>query len=191
LSEWRSKRGETEPAFSGVFSGTFLSLVLVFVLCFYGARALPRGLFSEDAKPRPVAPRGELGQEEHVTVALFEAASPAVVQIESSNLMRSRGELLPQEVPEGSGSGFVWDEEGHVVTNLHVVRDGTVFKVRFQDGKPYDAEVVGTAPDFDLAVLAVSAPRELLSPCRSDAAPISAWASTRSRSGIRSAASRR
>jgi S1-C subfamily serine protease len=151
-----------EPAFSGVFSGTFLSLVLVFLLCFYGARAVPEGLFTEDAEPRPVTPRGELGQDELVTVALFETASPAVVYIQSNKLRRYLGELEPQEVPEGSGSGFVWDQEGHVVTNLHVVRGGTVFWVRFQDHAAYRAEQVGEAPDYDLAVLKVDAPQERL-----------------------------
>ncbi len=154
-----------EPAFSGVFSGTFFSLVLVFGLLYFGARALPpHGLFAGDAEPRPVAPRGELGQDERVTVALFEAASPAVVYIQSSNVRRYRGEPLLQEVPEGSGSGFVWDEEGHVVTNLHVVRGGARFTVRFQDSVPHPAELVGTAPDYDLAVLAVDVPREKLRP---------------------------
>ena len=157
----RSLRGEpTEPAFSGVFSGTFLSLVLVFALCFYGARAVPRGLFEDDAEPRPVAPRGELGEEERVTIALFETASPAVVYIQSNNLRRYLGEAEPLEVPEGSGSGFIWDEEGHVVTNLHVVRGGTLFWVRFQDHAAYRAELVGEAPDYDLAVLELDAPRE-------------------------------
>lgn len=154
-----------EPAFSGVFSGTFFSLVLVLALLFWGARALPpHGLLADDAESRPVAPRGELGADERVTVALFEAASPAVVYIQSSNFRRYRGELRPQEVPEGSGSGFVWDEQGHVVTNLHVVLGATRFTVRFQDNAPHDAELVGTAPDYDLAVLAVDVPREKLRP---------------------------
>jgi S1-C subfamily serine protease len=164
LDQRSSPDGKDEPAFSGVFSGTFLSLVVVFVLCFYGVRALPRGLLAEDVAPRPVAPRGELGQEERVTVALFESASPAVVQIESSNLFRYRGELQPLEVPEGSGSGFVWDEEGHVVTNLHVVRGGTSFRVRFQDNTASPATVAGIAPDYDLAVLSLEAPRDKLRP---------------------------
>ena len=158
-------RDRNEPAFSGVFSGTFFSLVVVFALLYYGARALPaRGLFTGDAEPRQVAPRGELAPDERVTIALFEAASPAVVYIQSSNWRRFRGEVQPQEVPEGSGSGFVWDEDGHVVTNLHVVRGGTSFTVRFQDSVPHTAELVGTAPDYDLAVLAVDVPREKLRP---------------------------
>jgi S1-C subfamily serine protease len=154
--------GQHPPAFSGVFSGTFLSLVLAFALCYYGAHALPlRSLLSADAEPRPVAARGELSQEERGTIALFEEASPAVVHIQSSNVRRYSGELA-QEFAEGSGSGFVWDEAGHVVTNLHVVRGATVFRVRFKDRSVWRAKLVGSAPDYDLAVLAVEAPREKL-----------------------------
>jgi S1-C subfamily serine protease len=156
--------GRREPAFSGVFSASFLVFVLLSLAGAYGLRSF-RGEAS-DADPRPVAPRGDLRPDESATVALFEAASPAVVSIQTSNLRRYRGEREPQEVPEGSGSGFVWDEQGHVVTNLHVVRGGTVFQVRFQDGTSYHAEFVGAAPDYDLAVLQLLAdvPRARLRP---------------------------
>jgi S1-C subfamily serine protease len=157
----RARRGE--PAFSGVFSGTFLSLVLLSLLAVCGGRSLASRL-SGEAEQRSVAPRGELGAEERATVALFEKASRAVVSITASNLYRFLGEWEPQEISEGSGSGFVWDEDGHVVTNMHVVKSGRLFTVRFQDKTPYRAELVGVAPDFDLAVLEVDAPREALSP---------------------------
>jgi len=143
--------GRREPAFSGVFSLSFLFFVLISLAGAYGLRSFPGG--ASDAEPRPVAARGDLRPEETATIALFDAASPAVVSIRTSNLVRYRGEREPQEVPEGSGSGFVWDEQGHVVTNLHVVRGGTVFQVRFQDGTSSSAEFVGAAPDYDLAVL--------------------------------------
>ena len=142
-------RARREPAFSGVFSGTFLSVVLVALLAVQGARLLPRGCA---ALPRPVTPRGELAPEERNIVALFEAASPAVVSIESKSIQLFRGEEA-----EGSGSGFVWDERGHVVTNYHVVRAGDLWTVRFKDGSSYPASFVGAAPDYDLAVLALDA----------------------------------
>ncbi len=149
-----------QPAFSGVFSGAFLSIVLLVFLAVEGVRRLPRGWLGRDAESRVVAPRGELAPEERATVALFEGASPAVVSIQASNLRRYRG-VGAQEIPEGSGSGFVWDEAGHVVTNMHVVRGGSLFTVRFQDGSAQRAELVGTAPDYDLAVLALQERREL------------------------------
>jgi len=161
MSRPRSERDE--PAFSGLFSGTFLSLVVLALAVVYGGRGLA-GLLRPAPEPRPVEVRGELTPEERTTVALFQRASPAVVSITASNLYRQRGERPVQEVPEGSGSGFVWDEEGHVVTNLHVVREGSLFTVRFQDRSAYRAELVGAAPDYDLAVLKVEAPREKLAP---------------------------
>jgi len=159
-------RGTREgPAFSGIFSGTFLSLVLAAALGLLGARAVGlRNPFASRAEPRSVQPGGELDARERATIALFQAASPAVVYIQASNLRPYRGEALPLEVPEGSGSGFVWDEAGHVVTNLHVVRGGSLFRVRFQDQAAFRAELVGAAPDYDLAVLEVDAPRERLRP---------------------------
>jgi len=159
-------RPHDEPAFSGVFSGTFLSVVLLSLLGVAGVRTL-RGAglsFGSTAEPRTVSPREDLPPDELATVRLFEAASRSVVQIQASNLRRPSRERQAQEVPEGSGSGVVWDERGHVVTNLHVVQDATVFRVRFQDGSPYPARVVGTARDYDLAVLEVDAPREKLAP---------------------------
>jgi S1-C subfamily serine protease len=152
----RAGREHTEPAFSGVFSGTFLSLVLVLAALVWGSRSLQRGgWLGGESAPRPVAPRAELQDEERATIALFEQASRSVVSIRSSNLRQFWGERRSWEVPEGSGSGFLWDAEGHVVTNFHVVRAGTLFTVRFQDGTATRAEFVGAAPDYDLAVLRV------------------------------------
>lgn len=153
-----------QPAFSGVFSGTFFSVMLLALLGFLGMRSLwPHGLSSRP-EPRPVEPVGELSPEELSTVALFERASRSAVSIQASNVRRYRGELSPTEVTQDTGSGFVWDEDGHVVTNLHVVKDGTLYTVRFQDGTAYRAEFVGAAPDYDLAVLRVQAPPETFTP---------------------------
>jgi S1-C subfamily serine protease len=68
------------------------------------------------------------------------------------------------EVPEGSGSGFLWDDRGHVVTNFHVVRGGEIFRVRFRDGAVFEARLLGVARDYDLAVIEIDAPRERLQP---------------------------
>ena len=141
-----------EPAFSGVFSGTFLSIVLGVLLVVQGARLMPRGWLARESEPRTVAAPAELAPEEQRTVALFEAAAPSVVSVQTSNLRLFR-DAQPTEVEEGSGSGFLWDEHGHVVTNYHVVRTGTRFLVRFKNGTPRRAEFVGAAPDYDLAVL--------------------------------------
>lgn len=161
MSDSRGPR--RQPAFSGVFSGTFLSVVLLTLVFVQGARHLSLGWFGGGSEPRSVAARGELEPEERRTVELFEQASRAVVSIQSKSVRFQRGQVRAQE-PEGSGSGLVWDEEGHVVTNLHVVRGADLFSVRFQDGRVYGAKFVGSAPDYDLAVLALDDPPAGLEP---------------------------
>ena len=68
------------------------------------------------------------------------------------------------EVPRGSGSGFVWDRKGHIVSNYHVVYEASTLTVTFPDGTRYDARLVGVAPDYDLAVLKIDAPPDRLQP---------------------------
>ena len=72
---------------------------------------------------RPVASRADLAEDEKATIALFEEASPSVVYITSIALRRDRLPLNVLEIPQGTGSGFVWDRQGHVVTNFHVIRE--------------------------------------------------------------------
>jgi S1-C subfamily serine protease len=110
--------------------------------------------------PRQVEPRGDLASFEKTTIAIFEKGRPSVVSVTSSRLMRrDRFSLRTLEVPQGMGSGFVWDQEGHIVTNNHVVRQAgdVVFEVTMFDGKTYRAALVGTAPEHDLAVLKITA----------------------------------
>ncbi len=152
-----------QVAFSGVFSGAFLSIVLLSLLLVQGKRLLPDGWLQSKAEARAVTPRGALEPDELRTVELFERASPAVVSIRTSNVRLFAG-MRSQEVPEGSGSGLLWDEDGHVVTNLHVVRGATRFTVRFRDGRTSGAHYVGAAPDYDLAVLALDEPPPGLQP---------------------------
>jgi S1-C subfamily serine protease len=123
------------------------------------------GLFraGPPAEPRPVTPRGDLAADEKATIELFRTASPSVVFI--TTLSRGvRGLLELQEVPRGAGSGIVWDREGHVVTNLHVIQGASAARVTLQDHSEWPATLVGVAPDQDLAVLRIQAPVERLPP---------------------------
>ena len=115
------------------------------------------------AAPRPVTARGDLSQEEKTTVELFKTASPSVVYI-TSLARRSVGWLNVMEVPQGAGSGFVWDKGGHIVTNFHVIQDAQATKVTFSGQESYRATLVGVAPEKDLAVLRISAPAAKLVP---------------------------
>ncbi len=103
--------------------------------------------------------------DESNNIEVFKQASPSVVYITNSRLVqRSYYSLNPQEVPQGSGSGFVWSKDGYVVTNFHVIQQASRLTVTLQDGSAYDAEVVGYEPDKDLAVLRIDAPQEKLTP---------------------------
>lgn len=68
------------------------------------------------------------------------------------------------EIPQGSGSAFVWDKKGHIVTNFHVIKGGERARVTLADQSTWDAEIVGMAPDKDLAVLKIDAPADKLHP---------------------------
>ena len=69
-----------------------------------------------------------------------------------------------QQVPRGTGTGFVWDERGHVVTNFHVIQEANAAQVTLADQSSFRAELVGAFADRDLAVLRIAAPRGKLVP---------------------------
>ena len=96
--------------------------------------------------------------DEENNIEIFKLASPSVVHITNSRLVRSFSSLNPQEVPQGTGTGFVWSEDGHIVTNYHVVQQANLVTVTLQDGSSYEAIPVGLDPDKDLAVLRIDAP---------------------------------
>lgn len=124
---------------------------------------LPSRQLDPAAQPRPVTPAGDLAEDEKATIALFKQASQSVVHITTSDVARDFF-FNEMEVELGTGSGFIWDEQGHVVTNFHVVENGSRFKVTLADQSTWDAVPIGTAADRDLAVLRINAPRERLKP---------------------------
>ncbi|MGB2104340.1 MAG: S1C family serine protease, partial [Luminiphilus sp.] len=88
------------------------------------------------------------------TTEVFQRASPAVVFVTSSELRRQRFTRNVMEIPRGAGSGFVWDAKaGLVVTNYHVVAGADRLAITLADEQSFQAEVVGLAPERDLAVL--------------------------------------
>lgn len=117
-----------------------------------------------NAGPRTVAARGDLAADEKATIDLFKEASPSVVYITTLAVQRDRFTLDLHQIPQGTGSGFVWDTEGHVVTNYHVIRGANAAKVTLNDGNSYSARLTGAAPDFDLAVLKIDTAADKLRP---------------------------
>ena len=139
--------------------GTLLVIVAALLWKLYQ----PTALFDPYAAPRAVTARGELAQDESATIDLFRTASPSVVNITSLSVGRDFKRNL-FEIPRGTGSGFVWDKLGHVVTNHHVVAEAQAWKVTFADGTSVRARLVGSEPDKDLAVLKVDASPDKLTP---------------------------
>jgi S1-C subfamily serine protease len=143
-----------------------LLLVLpVVALAFYlGANWRERVIERSAAAPRTVAD-ATLRQSELETIELFRRASPSVVFITTLSRRRMLFDPRVFEVPSGNGSGFVWDKQGHVVTNYHVVQGvtrGERVLIKLADQSEWEAELVGIAPEKDLAVLEIDAPADRL-----------------------------
>lgn len=117
-----------------------------------------------NAIPRTIAPRADLAADEQTTIELFRNASPSVAYITTLAYQRDAFNLNLFEIPQGTGSGFVWDQEGHIITNFHVIQEASGAKVTLADNSDWDAQLVGVAPDQDLAVLSIKAPAERLHP---------------------------
>ena len=100
-------------------------------------------------------------EDEANSTEIFGKASPAVVYVTTTTLARrSRYSLDVLEIPRGSGTGFVWDKSGLIVTNFHVIAGAQRLTVTLQDRSEYDAQVIGIAPEKDLAVLRILEPPE-------------------------------
>jgi S1-C subfamily serine protease len=131
-------------------------------IAFLALPALVQG--RTEAQPRAVTPRGPLAADELVNVELFKKASPSVVHITSLAAQRDMFSPAVQQVPRGTGTGFVWDAAGHIVTNFHVIQGANGARVTLADQSTYDATLVGYFADRDLAVLKINAPKEKLPP---------------------------
>ncbi|XP_058096914.1 protease Do-like 1, chloroplastic [Magnolia sinica] len=137
------------------------------ILVFCASVALSFSLFAADvdaAAAFVVTPPRKLQTDELTTVRLFQENTPSVVYITNLAVRQDVFTLDVLEVPQGSGSGFVWDKDGHVVTNYHVIRGASDLRVTLADQSTYDAKVVGFDQDKDVAVLRVDAPKDKLRP---------------------------
>jgi S1-C subfamily serine protease len=128
---------------------------LLLILAWHGLPLIQSLLLGTQAEPRVVAPRGNLAEDERSTIALFEAARSSVVFISTTERVLAPWSRNALNVPRGTGSGFVWDEAGHVVTNHHVLAGASGATVRLADGRAFSAALVGTSPAHDLAVLRI------------------------------------
>jgi S1-C subfamily serine protease len=105
--------------------------------------------------PRPVTVRGELASDEKSTISLFERTRDSVVFISTSAVVQDFWSRNVMSVPRGTGSGFIWDDAGHVVTNYHVIEGASEATVKLADGTDYKCSLVGASPAHDIAVLKI------------------------------------
>ena len=144
----------------------FFRLAILVVLLLLTAQVAQPYIFRlmySATTPKLVVPRGTLSEAEQSTIALFDHVSPSVAQV----VGRQSGEsALGEEEGAGvqSGTGFIWDGAGNIVTNNHVVAGTTELAVRFASGAVVQADVVGTAPNYDIGVIRLRNPSRLPAP---------------------------
>lgn len=131
--------------------------------------------FRAHAKPREVAPQAPLGAEERNSIRRFRETKPSVVFVSAILKDRDPKTQAVKKIPTGSGSGFVWDEWGHIVTNHHVisaeiggklVEDVEEVEITLSNGKTYKGRVIGSSFAYDIAVIQAFAPLEIMRPIR-------------------------
>lgn len=108
--------------------------------------------------------RNDLNADEKATISLFENAAPSVAFITTSNLRRDYWTRNITEIPRGTGSAFIWDKKGHIITNFHVIQGADRAQVTLADQSNWEADVIGIAPEKDLAVLKIKTPKSQLIP---------------------------
>ena len=145
---------------------TFILLGAVIYMATIQVKAWWNDQTAASITPRAVTPRDDLKEDEKATIKLFEETSPSVVFITTINLRRDFFSTNIYKIPAGTGSGFIWDSAGHIVTNYHVIKGADEAKITLWDQSTWDAKLVGAEPDKDLAVLKIKAPDKRLKPIK-------------------------
>ncbi|BBL70075.1 S1C family serine protease [Methylogaea oryzae] len=145
-----------DPFFPRLIWITLAAAVLILLWRNSGnAPFVPAGGGGEPASARIVTPRGDLAADEKSTIELFEKSKDSVVYITTKQQVMDVWTRNVFTVPRGTGSGFIWDDAGHVVTNMHVIEGSNEAQVRLSDGRDYKAALVGVSPAHDIAVLKI------------------------------------
>ena len=110
------------------------------------------------ASARAVTARGPLSSDERLTIDIFERAKRSVVYISTAERVVDPWTRNVRSIPNGTGSGFVWDDQGTIVTNYHVIHGASEARIRLNDGRDYPATLIGANPSHDLALLRIKVP---------------------------------
>ena len=131
-----------------------LTLITLFALFLF----LPRieNIWSSmQAEPRAITARGELSHTEKTNIEIFQQSSPSVVYITTLADTLNLWTRDITRIPRGTGSGFIWDDQGHIITNYHVLQGVSAVSIRLSDQRTFNASLIGVSPDHDLAVLRI------------------------------------
>jgi 2-alkenal reductase len=148
---------------SNRFLGFAIFWLLVLATAFVAEPYIVAFWFSATS-PRTVTPRASLTEMEKTTIKVFKDASPSVVHVFARTSAANLFSLGPEEGVVQTGTGIVWDAAGHVITNFHVISGMDQLGVRLPSGETVSARIVGTAPNYDLAVLQLERVRSPLRP---------------------------
>lgn len=149
---------------AGTASQWLLLLLLLALAAWYVVPDVRWRLSRANAEPRAVLARGDLAADERATIEIFEKSKGSVVFITTRSRVIDFWTRNVHSVPRGTGSGFIWDEHGHVVTNMHVIAGAADATVQLNDGRSYPAGLVGISPAHDLAVLRIRVPMDAPTP---------------------------
>src|SRR5262249_35194298 len=127
-------------------------------------RRQPQHYMSVEPRPISQRPDDKLGADEQSTIDAFSKFSRSVVHVTNLAVRQDRMMMDERLIPRGAGTGFVWEQAGHIVTNYHVIDGADRASVTLNDGSTYSATIVGGAPDKDIAVLHIDAPPQKLLP---------------------------
>jgi S1-C subfamily serine protease len=148
----------------GARSIRYLVMLLLIVLSVITIRPYIEYRLYAATTPRPVEARGSLADYEKSTIEVFERVSPSVVHVVGRGGANEPSLSVPDEAEIRTGTGFIWDQAGNVVSNDHVVDGTKALAVRLASGEAVKATIVGLAPHYDLAVIRLSGVHELPQP---------------------------
>ena len=148
-----------EKDFDGVSllrSIRILLLILITLLALFIFLPIIENIWaSMHSEPRSVTARGELSPTEKTNIEIFQQSSPSVVYITTLEDTLNLWTRDITRIPRGTGSGFIWDRQGHIITNYHVLQGASAVRIRLSDQRTFNATLIGASPEHDLAVLRI------------------------------------
>jgi len=144
-----------------VFLGLFTIIAMALIFTPFH---LSDSIQTAEAKNTDISQRADLTPDEKGTIALFKHNNPAVVYISTVKRVINPYTRDIREIPSGTGTGFIWDKQGHIITNYHVIQGNTSARVRLNSQKTYTAKVIGKSKRHDIAVLKLDNIKDLPNP---------------------------